>query len=128
MITADHHNPRAGIAHPGERFVEQPHGRDRWDGPVVHVPSDDNEVDLLDTDNLDEVVDERGLGRRQIEPVQGAAEMPVGCVQREHAMHGKARLRRFHTRVPDGGPPVPAAAGSAPRRGRRAPGDRGVDQ
>ncbi len=63
MITADHHNLRAGVAYPRERLVEQPHGGDRWDGPVVHVSADDDEIDLLGPDDLDEVVDERGLGR-----------------------------------------------------------------
>ncbi len=63
MITADHHNLRAGVAYPRERLVEQPHGRDWRDGPVVHVPADEDEIDLLGPDDLDEVVDERGLGR-----------------------------------------------------------------
>ena len=75
---------RAGVVQPEQRVLAQLDGVHRRHRPVVDVPGDQHHVHLLGAGHVHQVIEERGLRRPQVGPVQRPAEVPVGGVQHAH--------------------------------------------
>ncbi len=84
VVAARDDDPRPRVAQPEERVVVQRHGLDRRHGAVVDVTGDQHDVDPLLAHGRHQVVQEGGLRRPQVGPVQGPAEVPVGGVEQAH--------------------------------------------
>ena len=84
VVAADHDHARTRVPEPDQRVLAQFHGVHRRDGPVVDVPRHQHGVDFFRTDDADEMVQVRGLGRAEVSSVQRAAEVPIGRVQHPH--------------------------------------------
>ena len=85
VVVARCHDDVRVLGEPRHRVREQGDGVDRRDRAVVDVARDDDRVDRLGAGQLHEVVEVRGLVLQQVDPVQGAPEVPVGGVQDAHA-------------------------------------------
>lgn len=81
VVSGDHHRRHAEVGEPVQGVVEQLDRGQRRHGPVVHVPRHDHRVHGVLPHGGDEVTDELGLGPEHVDPVERAAEMPVGRVQ-----------------------------------------------
>jgi hypothetical protein len=84
VIAADQHDPGPGVVQPEQRVLAHLDRVHRGHGPVVDVPRDQHHVHLFRADRGNQMVEERGLRRAQIGPVQRPAQVPVGGVQHEH--------------------------------------------
>ncbi len=85
VVAAGDDDLRPGVEQPVEGVVEQAHGVDRRERPVVHVAGHDHRLDGLGPDHLDQVVEEPGLRGEQVDTVEGTTEVPVRGVQQPHA-------------------------------------------
>src|SRR5699024_11106995 len=102
--------PQQGV---GEE-VDDGDGRDR---AGVHVAGDEDGVDALPADHLDEVVEEGSLVLDEVDPVQGAPQVPVRGVQDAHGPTVTAATD-IAVEPPRGGASRAAGAGSAAPSGR----------
>ncbi len=89
----------AGLAQPDQGPVKERHRVNRWQGPVVDVPGDQNHIDVFLPDGLQQPVDEFFLCRQQGSPVEGAAQVPIGGVQDTHGSKPSDGTGRFVNRL-----------------------------
>ena len=84
MISADDHDPGAGITQADERVFTQLHGVERRHRAVIDITAHEHGVDPLRARRRDQRIEELGLRFPQVSAVKGAAEMPVGGVKESH--------------------------------------------
>ncbi len=93
VVAAGEDDGGARAGQPGQDLVEQGHDLDAGQGPVVDVTGHDDRVDPLAPDDLDQVVEDRGLRLEQPDPMERAAQVPVGGVEDPHGPDSR-KLRR----------------------------------
>ena len=95
------------LAQPDQRGLQQRHRLQRRERAVVHVAGDQNGVHLFGPHRLDQMVEERRVGRPQVDAVQRAPEVPVGGVQNPHARTLRTPTDKTREAGPDADPPGP---------------------
>ncbi len=97
VVAADEHRRHPEICQPVQHLVEERDGVEGGQRAVVDVPRHQHGVDPLLPGHRHQVVEEGALGLVQALPVERAAEVPVGGVQKSHS---RALARISATSVP----------------------------
>ena len=88
MVAAGQHHLRPSFPQLRQRLVQHLDGVRRGQRPVIHVSGDQHEVDPAVPHDLGHLGEDLTLGVQQAGAVEGAADVPVGGVEDQHAHHG----------------------------------------